>query len=354
MAHNRYPKVEPLRQNHQPVRWRLMLAALFSILLFVAGGQTAQAQESTPTGRGFSLPVIQRHTVDDPDAFIYKVRLGEYWILIARRFGVTYAANPELWALRGEMIWPGDEMSIPGLTAADQPAIEEYTVQPGDSWYRIADQFGVSYWDLRLDNLGLWRRRGTVIRPGDQMQVVAPVNVAVAAQPVAEPAGEATAQPTIVQPTAPAPTPVPPPAPGTLPPVDNAPPFLVTNPPADSTTYTVRPGDSWFAIANRYGMTFEKLRSANPELWALRGQNIRPADQMSIPAHGSPPPPLEAKTAPGEKGTPDATDGNYAVVEGDTWTTVSAQFGVTEEALKTANIDLSSRELAPGDMLRIP
>ncbi len=356
----------------------ILLGCLLLALLLSQATRTVRAQESVPTGRGFSMPVIQPHAVDDPNAFIYKVRLGEYWILIARKFGVTYdelrAANPELWALRGELIWPGDEMSIPGLTAADQRATEEYTVQPGDSWYRIADKFGVSYWDLRLDNLGLWRRRGIVIRPGDQMQVVGPNPVAV--QPIAETvdtatAGTTVAQPAVVAPTAtpaaapatapeaaatptPAPVQAPPPVPGTLPSVDSSPPFLVTNPPADATTYTVRPGDSWFAIANRYGMTFEKLRSANPELWALRGQNIRPADQMVIPAHGSPPPPMEIRTAPDKDDTSAPADGSYTVVAGDTWTSVAVQLGMTEEALKTANIELSSRELAPGDMLRVP
>lgn len=375
MAQNLYPKCDSHRHKSRSILFGLMLAGIFSLLL-VVGGQVVQAQESVPTGRGFSLPVIERHSVDDPNAFIYKVRLGEYWILIARKFGVTYdelrAANPELWTLRGELIWPGDEMSIPGLTAADQRATEEYTVQPGDSWYRIADMFGVSYWDLRLDNLGLWQRRGTVIRPGDQMQIVAPGPLAAIGEPSPATADEATAEPAAAQPATPVattvatavpvavseatatPTPAPPPAPGTLPPVDSAPPFLVTNPPADSTTYTVRPGDSWFAIANRYGMTFEKLRSANPELWALRGQNIRPADQMIIPAHGSPPPPMDIRTVPDDKGTPVAADGSYTVVAGDTWATVAAQFGVTEEALKTANIELSGRDLAPGDMLRIP
>lgn len=368
MAQNRQPKARAQWQNNQPVVFSLMLTAIFALLLFAAVEQTAQAQENTPTSRGFSLPVIQPYAIDDPNAFVYKVRLGEYWILIARKFGVNYdelrAANPELWTLRGELIWPGDEMRIPGLTAADQRATEEYTVQPGDSWRRIADQFGVSYWDLRLDNLGLWRRRGTVIQPGDQMQVVTPGPVAVVGETPPATEDGATTEPTAAQPADPAPTavpevdvtptPAPLPAPGALPPVDSAPPFLVTNPPADGTTYDVRPGDNWFAIANRYGITFEKLRSANPELWALRGQNIRPADQMVIPAHGSPPPPMDIRTLPDDKDASEATDGSYTVVEGDTWTSVAAQFDVTVEALKAANLDLSSRELALGDILRIP
>ena len=349
MDRYRYPTTVDRREYvKHPLLWLLLLAGLLLALIFTVSAQPAQAQESTPTGRGFSLPFTQRHSVDDPNAFVYTVRLGEYWILIARKFGVTYdelrAANPELWALRGELIWPGDEMAIPGLTAADQRETVEYTVQPGDSWYRIAGSFGVSYWDLRLDNLGLWQRRGTVIRPGDRMQIVNPPQAApeVAAQPTNTLTAAATATP------APAP-------PGTLSPsAGNQPPFQVSNPPADAVIYSVRPGDSWFAIAGRYGMTFEKLRTANPELWALRGQNIRPADQMIIPAHGSPPPSLDVKTVPDDKEAAIASGDNYAAVEGDTWASVAARASLTEEALKAANLDISSRELTPGDVVRIP
>ena len=375
MDRYRYPTTVDRREYvKHPLLWLLLLAGLLLALIFTVSAQPAQAQESTPVGRGFSLPFTQRHTVDDPAAFVYTVRLGEYWILIARKFGVAYddlrAANPELWTLRGELIWPGDEMAIPGLSAADQRETVEYTVQSGDSWYRIADSFGVSYWDLRLDNLGLWRRRGIVIRPGDQMQIVNPNPPAALPQPVAEVVPSAPTQPATVAPAA---TPVAQPAsspvaavtplptaaptsvaPGTLPPVSSAPPFRVTNPPADAVIYSVRPGDSWFSIAARFGIPFENLRSPNQELWALRGQNIRPADEMIIPAHGSPPPPPEIKSVPDDKSAPVATDDKYTVQEGDTWATVAASKGVTEEALKAANVDLASRELAPGDVIRMP
>ncbi len=374
MDRYRYATVGTLEHARNSQLWLLLLGGLLLALIFTATAQTAQAQESTLAGRGVLMPGAQRHTVADPNAFVYTVRLGEYWILIARKFGVTYdalrKANGDLWTLRGELIWPGDEMAIPGLTAADQRESLEYTVQPGDSWYRIAGTFGVSYWDLRLDNLGLWRRRGIVIRPGDQMQIVNPNPAAIekplvaesvaAAQPVAAqpaaPAATATAQPasTPAQAATPAPT-AQPPAPGTLPTVTSGgTPFRVTNPPADAVIYSVRPGDSWFSIAGRYGMPFETLRSANQELWALRGQNIRPADEMMIPAHGSPPPPPEIKAVPDDKAETIPADSNYAVQEGDTWTTVAARSGVTEDALKAANVELAGRALAPGDVIRIP
>lgn len=342
----------------------LALVLLLSAALTPMG--SANAQERSPASRGLSLPLLpsyfQSYTVDDPDAFVYAVRLGEYWILIARKFGVTYdelrAANPELWALRGELIRPGDEMAIPGLTAEDQRAPETYVVQPGDSWYKIADTVGVSYWDLRLDNLGLWRLRGVVIQPGDEMQIIHPPGPAPEAE--AKSAPEATPAPISAEAAQPTPTPAPSQAespaaaPGTLPPVTSAsPPYRVTNPPTDAVIYIVRPGDSWFSIANRYGMTFEKLRSANQELWSLRGQNIRPADEMVIPAHGSPPPPLEIKTSP-DKETPETDDGSYIVQEGDTWESVAEATDLTVEALKEANVDVSARDLIPGDVLRMP
>lgn len=365
MDRYQHPTVDTREYARPSLLWVLLLRGLLLALIFTISAQTAQAQESTPASRGFSLPSIQRHTVNDPNAFVYTVRLGEYWILVARKFGVTYtdlrAANGDLWVLRGELIWPGDEMAIPGLTAADQWATIEYSVQPGDSWYRIAATFGVSYWDLRLDTLGLWRRRGVVIRPGDQMQIVNPKPPSLVEQPLAESA--VAAQPAAAQPAAVAPAatttaqPASAPAPTTsvaLPPVGIAPPFRVTNPPADAVIYSVRPGDSWFSIAGRYGIAFETLRSANPELWALRGQNIRPADEMIIPAHGSPPPPLEIKTAPDDKAETIAADSNYTVQEGDTWATVAVRAGVTEDALKAANVELASRALAPGDVIRIP
>jgi len=363
---DRYPS--PIVDRHAFLRNPLLQTLLFLLLLLAFSAlispRTAQAQETVPAGRAFSMPFLQRHTVDDPSAFVYDVRLGEYWILIARKFGVSYdqlrAANTELWALRGELIWTGDQMVIPGLTAADQWEIVEYTVQHGDSWYRVADNFGVSYWDLRLDNPGLWRRRGVVIRPGDVMQIVNPNPPTQAAQPVvASTATESTATESAAaaQPVAAAPVQSPsapvaaPPA--TLPATSSGTPYRVTNPPAGAIIYSVRPGDNWFSISSRYGITFESLRSVNQELWTLRGQNIRPADEMVIPAHGSPPPPMEIKEVTEEKPAP-APYSNYTVQDGDTWATVAAASGITEDALKAANVEMSGRALVTGDVIRIP
>lgn len=309
-------------------------------------------------------------TVDDPDAFVYTVRLGEYWILIAEKFGLTFdtlrEANLELWNLRGELIRPGDQMVVPGLTAADMIPPITYTVEPGDSWYKIADLFFVSFWHLRLDNMGLWARRGVYIRPNDQMTITfLPTDFELLSdQPAAEErsagrdgADEADSGPQTVPARA-----------------EDAP-IRFTDPPEGAEIYIVRPGDSWFSIAREIGISFESLRSINRRLWELRGQDIRPGDEMIIPPHGTPPPPPEIRELPDDKdaeeepgegepaeeepagdapSAPLSSGDSYEVQAGDTWASVAQAAGVEVEALKNANIIMASRELRPGDVLLIP
>lgn|GEM_PF-2082071 len=127
-----------------------------------------------------ALPVAdadhaQRYIVDDADAYVYTVRMGEYWTLVANRFDLTAEvlkeANSELWQLRGEVIRPGDQLAVPGLTAqATVPPIL-YKVQADESWEVIAEKFAVSYLDLLLDNFNLWAVRGIDIQAGDQIIV---------------------------------------------------------------------------------------------------------------------------------------------------------------------------------------
>jgi LysM repeat protein len=47
------------------------------------------------------------------------------------------------------------------------------------------------------------------------------------------------------------------------------------------TVYVVRPGDTLFSIARRYGVTVQAIMVAN----GLTSNNIRPGTQLIIPAH---------------------------------------------------------------------
>ena len=77
----------------------------------------------------------------------------------------------ELWQLRGEEIQPGDQLTIPGLSAAAMIPPTLYTVESGDSWYDIADMFSVTFLDLLLDNFELWAERGINIEAGDELKI---------------------------------------------------------------------------------------------------------------------------------------------------------------------------------------
>jgi LysM repeat protein len=274
-----------------------------------AGIATGEAQGST-TGDA----LLRRAPVTwtgNPGIYVYTVRAGDSWIAISQRFGTTYSElreiNAELWTIRGVVIRPGDEMAIPTLSAAQVGPSTNYVVAPGDSWYKIADTYGVSFWDLRSDNPALWARRGEYIRPGDEMIIKnIPTFASRGTDPARSVASTAPAAPSAV----------------TLPSTEVGMPVPVHQLPEGATLYVVRPGDSWFRIAATYGIEFEKLRSANQNLWLVRGQALRVGDQMVIPPHGTPPPPIDIRVVPGEPADADeeaedtAPEGNVPV-EGD-------------------------------------
>ncbi len=266
-------------------------------------------------------------TVEDPKAYVYSVRMSEYWFLIADKFGIPVDvlrdANRELWRLRGEEIRRGDQMTIPGLSAdAMIPAIV-YTVEYGDSWHYIADIFSVSFLHLLLDNLELWAQRGIYIRPGDEMTVTyLPSQFASA-----------------------------------------------TTARADGTEiyteiYIVRSGDSWFSIAEKLGISFKSLLAINPRLWGLREQQLWPSDEMNIPSHDRPrtPESREPSIRKGDtvkemqKGATKAMSvpsGMYEAQTGDTWESVAEAAGIGVQALRDVNREIEGRALRSGDILRI-
>lgn len=94
-----------------------------------------------------------------------------------------------------------------------------------------------------------------------------------------------------------------------------------------ATTYTVRRGDSLWAIANRNGTTVSALRSAN----GLSGSTIYVGQRLQIPSAGN----------------------SYRVRSGDTLWSIANKYGTTTSALMSAN-GLGSSRIYPGQTLRIP
>jgi LysM repeat protein len=172
-------------------RWLVALAVGLAITLVLLAPAPLIAQDQpTPTAT---------------DGFYYTVARGEYWGLIAERFGVTVrelkAANPDL-VRYNDVLRVGDQVLIPGRsqpTPTTTPMFQEYVVQPGDGWSLIAERFGLRLGEL-LDANPELIRYNYVLRTGDRMKIPLPAEAAAAAEPVAtatdEPAQADSATPT--------------------------------------------------------------------------------------------------------------------------------------------------------------
>ncbi len=135
----------------------------------------------------------------------YAVGPTESWHSIANVCGIDFKtlwdANPD-YHRRGYVLITGDQLTLPGREGKPPGGLTSYTVQPGDSWYRIAQNHNLTFRDLRAFNPKLWLKRCIFIRPGDVMMLpwlgapAAEAAVEPAAEPAAEPApAEAAAEP---------------------------------------------------------------------------------------------------------------------------------------------------------------
>ncbi|MGI5872697.1 MAG: SafA/ExsA family spore coat assembly protein, partial [Bacillota bacterium] len=83
--------------------------------------------------------------------------------------------------------------------------------------------------------------------------------------------------------------------------------------------YTVQPGDTMFLIAQRFGISLQRLIEANPQV--ANPNLIYPGQQLCVP--------VAAACPPGST--------TYTVVQGDTMFEIARRFGVTLDALLAAN-----------------
>ena len=178
-----------------------------------------------PTLTPILTPTVLPTSTPAPGGFYYTVRPGDNLFRIALRFGTTITAiaqangivNPGLIRV-GQVLW------IPGWSGGN-PSV--YIVQRGDTLYSIARRFGTTYQALAAAN-GLSNPR--LIYVGQRLII----------------------------PDSGSPGPTPPP----------------------STVYTVRPGDTLWSIALRYGTTPWAIAAAN----GLRNPNwIYPGQRLIIP-----------------------------------------------------------------------
>lgn len=112
-----------------------------------------------------------------------------------------------------------------------------------------------------------------------------------------------------------------------------------TPPPSSSTTYTVKAGDTLSAIAARYNTTVSSIAAAN---------NITNVNLISIG---------QVLTIPGRGGTttpPPSSSTTYTVKSGDTLSAIAARYNTTVSSIAAANNITNVNLIRVGQVLTIP
>ena len=260
----------------------------------------------------------------------YTVQAGDSYWRIANKYGISIQELQRLNGTSDYTLHPGQSIKVPGsgtnasassnsgsastsTTSASPSAGGSYTVQAGDSYWRIANKYGISISELQ-------RLNGTsnyFLYPGQSLKVPG------SGSANATPAPAATTASTT---SAPAETPAPAPSTG-------------------GGNYTVQAGDSYWRIANKYGISISELQRLNgtSNYFLYPGQSIKvpgggaaaetsaptPAPVSQTPAPAESPAPAAAETpAPAASNASQASGGSYTVQAGDTLYSIARRNGV--------------------------
>jgi membrane-bound lytic murein transglycosylase D len=116
--------------------------------------------------------------------------------------------------------------------------------------------------------------------------------------------------------------------------------------------YTIRSGDSWYAIGRRYGVPVSVLKRMN----RYSSNIIRPGQEFMIPVTGKATASAgkPSRSASRSKPAKNADKANYTIKPGDTLYNLAIEHGVSVKMLKQANGLGSARRLQIGQRLYIP
>jgi LysM repeat protein len=109
--------------------------------------------------------------------------------------------------------------------------------------------------------------------------------------------------------------------------------------PPGTFAYIVRPGDTFFLLAQRFNTTVAAIQALNP---TVDPNNLVVGSTLCIP--GTPPP---AVTCP-------AGSAPYAIQVGDTIAILAVRFGTTEAAILSINPGIDPQNLQIGQVICIP
>lgn len=219
----------------------------------------------------------------------YTVQKGDSLWKIANKFGITVEELKNLNNLKSNMITVGQNLKV---KLDEEKPVEDYliyTVKSGDSLWKIANKYNTTVDTLMsINNL-----KGTTLTINQQLLIPKTENIEIDVKE--EPKG---------------------------------------------IEYTVKAGDSLSKIANSYGITVDRIKSANK----LTGNTIYVGQQLLIPV---------SDTKVEEKEQTTSAGINYVVVKGDNLYTIANKYGVSVNDIKSLN-NLSSNTLQIGQVLKIP
>ena len=314
--------------------------------------------DSIQPGQQINLPAAAPATTGSQ----YTVQSGDTLTAIAERFSTTVDRLLELNpAISRDALQIGQTQTISGAVArpASTPTgsssatpsssvpvqVFRYTVQPGDTATEIAIEFDTTVTAIGAQNPGLdldvlsvdqtilvpRPAQGVTVRIGDTMFGIG-LRYGIDLDSMIELNSHLDAS--ALQPgdivyiphsaSAPAFT---------------APPAAAPTPPASAArTHLVAQGETLSAIAERHGVTLAQLRAANPQ---ISGDLISPGDSLSIPSASSSGTVAAAAVPPRV----------YIVQAGDNLGAIAAENGISLDALRGMNPQLSGDFIDVGDRI---
>ena len=225
-------------------------------------------------------------------SFSYTIKSGDTLFLLAQRFNTTVEVitriNP---GINPNNLRIGQIICIPGVTTPPEPSCPNgffHTVRPGDTFFRLSQQFGVSVEAIMRANPGVDPNR---LQVGQKICI-----------------------------------------PGAVPPMP---------PCTNGFYYTIRPGDTLFALSQQFGVGVDEIIRANP---GIDPNRLQIGQTICIPRPVTPTPPIP----------PCPTGFYYTIRPGDTFFGISNQFGVSIDALLRANPGVDPNNLQIGQIICIP
>ena len=207
----------------------------------------------------------------------YTVQKGDTLYGIANKYGISVDELKAANNLSSNTLTIGKVLLIPEVEEPETPDENIYTVKSGDTLYSIANKYGMTVNELK-DLNGL---TSNTLSIGQQL-VVSEGNAA------------------------------------TL------------------DTYTVKAGDTLYSIANKYGLTVNELKQLNN----LTSDILSIGQVLNVSNSGT-------------SITPSNPSNTYVVKSGDSLYSIARRYGVTVDALKSAN-GKTSNLLSIGEVLVIP